>query len=283
MAELTEGFETNLGNFTSSGPNGWTRDSGGTPSGGTGPSSAYEGSYYVYVETSSSSSGDEDILTWTLQDTTTGVGIVSFAYHQYGSNQGTLELQYGNSTDGWTTVWSSTGDQGDQWFTETIKISGASVGDTIRFKNTAAGGFAGDISLDDITITEALPSTETISATLFDRDGNAQANLTAIKYKWYGESPLVSWGSPDKEGTLSSDSNGDISFTVDTFIGSTDKATLILESSNNTLRGFYSVPFNAGNLILDNQKTVSDELYFTNGVVASAGGGANIPVIFIIN
>ena len=39
----------------------WSRKSGSTPSGpGTGPSSATDGSYYVYVETSSPSSSGDD-------------------------------------------------------------------------------------------------------------------------------------------------------------------------------------------------------------------------------
>lgn len=40
----------------------WTRQSGSTPSSSTGPSSASQGSYYMYIETSSASYGQNAVL-----------------------------------------------------------------------------------------------------------------------------------------------------------------------------------------------------------------------------
>jgi hypothetical protein len=44
------GFGNGLCNWTSSGSHQWVRHSGSTASGGTGPSGAHQGNYYVYVE-----------------------------------------------------------------------------------------------------------------------------------------------------------------------------------------------------------------------------------------
>ncbi|WP_299686055.1 fibronectin type III domain-containing protein, partial [uncultured Dokdonia sp.] len=54
-----ESFEANLGLWTQAGGDdlNWTRDSGGTPSNNTGPSSGADGSFYVYVEASGNGTG----------------------------------------------------------------------------------------------------------------------------------------------------------------------------------------------------------------------------------
>jgi hypothetical protein len=44
------GFESGLCSWTEAGNGHWVHKSGGTPSGGTGPSSAYEGSYYMFLD-----------------------------------------------------------------------------------------------------------------------------------------------------------------------------------------------------------------------------------------
>jgi hypothetical protein len=50
----TEGFENTLGAWTQSSADdiNWTVDANGTPSSGTGPSNATEGSFYIFVEAS---------------------------------------------------------------------------------------------------------------------------------------------------------------------------------------------------------------------------------------
>ena len=143
-----ESFEAHLGNWENSAGNvsNWIRNSGGTFSGSTGPSSGSVGSYYIHVETSSAFSntdGDTDSIDAVCTD-----GTMTFDYHQYGTDQGTLYLEgWDGST--WTTIWSSTGDQGNQWNSESQTLSGYS---KVRFRNVAAGGFRGDVALDNITV-----------------------------------------------------------------------------------------------------------------------------------
>ena len=150
----TESFESNFGswsNITQFSTTGWARRTGGTPSGSTGPSSAQSGSYYIYVETSSGSSyssGNTDIIQYNLPSSETE-GTVTFRYHQYGLDQGTLHLEaYTGSS--WTSLWSSTGNQGNQW--NTVSNESFTGATAIRFRNVAAGGYRGDIALDNITV-----------------------------------------------------------------------------------------------------------------------------------
>ena len=149
----TESFESNFGswsNITQFSTTGWARRTGGTPSGSTGPSSAQSGSYYIYVETSSGSSyssGNTDIIQYNLPSGETD-GTITFRYHQYGTDQGTLHLEAYTTT--WTSLWSSTGNQGNQW--NTVSNESFSGATAIRFRNVAAGGYRGDVALDNITV-----------------------------------------------------------------------------------------------------------------------------------
>ena len=156
----TESFESNLGSWTNNSGNqgsNWVRRTGGTPSGSTGPSSAQSGSYYIYVEASSGhsfSSGDTDIIQYNLPSGETE-GSVAFHYNQNGADQGTLHLEaYTGSS--WTSLWSSTGNKGSTWYNITNKtFSGATA---IRFRNVAAGGYRGDVALDNITVSSEAAS-----------------------------------------------------------------------------------------------------------------------------
>ena len=156
----TESFETSLGDWVNDAGNvsDWLRNSGGTASNNTGPSSASAGTYYIYVETSSAASytsGDTDIIEYTLSGTVGGY--VEFDYHQYGDDQGTLYLEaYDGST--WNVIWSSTGEQGNQW-NSVAQASTEFISSTkIRFRNVAAGSFNGDIALDNIKVYEGDPT-----------------------------------------------------------------------------------------------------------------------------
>ena len=162
MSTYLESFESSFGswtNITQFSTTGWARRTGGTPSGSTGPSSAYSGSYYIYVETSSGSSytsGNTDIIQYNLPSGETE-GTVDFYTHQYGIEQGTLYLEaYTGSS--WTSIWSSTGNQGNQWNTESATFTGATA---LRFRNVAAGGYRGDVALDYITVSSSAPATGT--------------------------------------------------------------------------------------------------------------------------
>lgn len=152
----SDSFETDFGNWPNAAGNtsDWQRISGGTPTSNTGPSSAYDGSYYIYVETSdgySTISGNTDIVENNLGSSTNGC--VDFYYHQYGTNQGTLYLE-GYDGAAWNLIWSSSGNQGNQWNHVTCPTTDFTGCSKLRFRNVAAGGWYGDVALDLIKVYE---------------------------------------------------------------------------------------------------------------------------------
>ncbi|WP_143873857.1 DUF6531 domain-containing protein [Catenovulum sediminis] len=154
-------FETALGTelFTSTGDFDWVRNSGGTSSGNTGPSSAKYGSNYVYMETSSGAAhyvGNKAILESGVIPSTDRSEL-EFYYHMYGADMGTLsvEVYHGNE---WKKVWSISGQQqtssSEAWRQATINL-GQYTGDIkVRFVGEAAGGYMGDMALDSIYIAD---------------------------------------------------------------------------------------------------------------------------------
>jgi len=137
---------------TGSAGNSWTLDSGSTSSYNTGPSSAQSNSYYVYTETSSTSTGAAFDLYRTFQ---ADVETVSFYYSMYGATIGSLRVD--GSNDGfstYTTVWSESGDQGTSgaWSQVSLDVTGSGY-DSIRFYAIAGSSYTGDIALDYIEVT----------------------------------------------------------------------------------------------------------------------------------
>jgi len=153
-ADYTYDFEygTLDGWSTGSAGNSWTLDSGSTSSYNTGPSSAQSNSYYVYTETSSTSTGAAFDLYRTFQ---ADVETVSFYYSMYGATIGSLRVD--GSNDGfstYTTVWSESGDQGTSgaWSQVSLDVTGSGY-DSIRFYAIAGSSYTGDIALDYIEVT----------------------------------------------------------------------------------------------------------------------------------
>ena len=136
----------------------WTVESGGTPSSSTGPSGAQEGSQYAYIETSSccaNSSGDNARL---VSPTLSGDNRnLSFYYHMYGGNIGTLNVDVSVNGSWQNAVWSISGQQqssnGAAWTQANVDLSSYSGNIRVRFRAVAAGGWQGDIAIDNIVIT----------------------------------------------------------------------------------------------------------------------------------
>ncbi|MEP2774274.1 MAG: T9SS type A sorting domain-containing protein [Fulvivirga sp.] len=153
----SEGFESGLGGWVQSSADdiNWTRNSGGTPSSSTGPSSANEGSFYLFVEASSPNYPSKVAIVESPCYDLSGETSASFDfdYHMYGSNMGTLVLEA--STDGtWNTVWSRSGDQGNSWASASVDLS-SYLGETVklRFKGTTGSSYRGDMTVDNISLT----------------------------------------------------------------------------------------------------------------------------------
>ena len=109
-APYSESFESSIGDWTQASGDDldWTRDSGGTPSNNTGPSSGADGTWYLYVEASGNGTGFPNksaILNspcFNLSSATQAT--FSFQYHMFGSTDGgTFDLEASNDDgNSWT-------------------------------------------------------------------------------------------------------------------------------------------------------------------------------------
>ena len=137
--------------WTTSPPTGtyaWTRRSGSTSSGSTGPSSAKSGIYYYYTEVSSPrQTGDKFELTLHSSDACGPSPIVSisFGYSMIGATIGTLNVK----TASGTVVWTKSGSAGSGWQqADSVPVDSASV----TFEGIRGNGYTGDIAIDEVTV-----------------------------------------------------------------------------------------------------------------------------------
>jgi len=131
----------------------WTHKSRGTSSGGTGPSKAQEGNYYLYIETSyPRGNGDNAIL-----ETTTGAlgsgGYLEFKYNMYGRSTGSLKVK-GNGA----VLWEKSGQQttAATWGTARVDFDKHQLTGPVKleFEGTRGSSYTGDIAIDAVTLYE---------------------------------------------------------------------------------------------------------------------------------
>ncbi|SHG78096.1 immunoglobulin-like domain-containing protein [Winogradskyella jejuensis] len=167
-----EGFEGGIGAWTQSNADdiNWTVDANGTPSNNTGPSSAVQGSNYIYVEASGNGTGFPNkraIITSPCFDLSTVTEAnFSFKYHMFGStNGGSVDLEVTNDEGAtWTSLWNQTGNQGNQWLTVNIDLAPyIGSGIQLRFNRITGGTWQSDVAIDDISLTEGVPTTPSCS------------------------------------------------------------------------------------------------------------------------
>lgn len=147
----------------------WLIGSGTTPSSGTGPSSAQNGSKYIYIEASGSNVGYPNkyasIQTgcFNLSSMATSGVDITFKYHMYGNKMGTLKFEY-SSDDGqnWSTLWTKSGNQGNSWKTANILLNSSLVSSNVkfRFKAKTKNGFRSDFAIDAFKVGSNLFKTE---------------------------------------------------------------------------------------------------------------------------
>jgi bacillolysin len=162
----SEGFESGTGLWLQStlDDTDWTRDASGTPSSSTGPSSATEGTYYMYVESSSPNYPSKTaIFDGPCFDLTTESNAnFNFAYHMYGSAMGTLALQASINGTTWSTLWTKSGDQGNSWYDASVSLNsylGSSV--QLRYVGTTGSSYRSDMAIDKISVTTGAAPTGT--------------------------------------------------------------------------------------------------------------------------
>nr|WP_321221219.1 immunoglobulin-like domain-containing protein [uncultured Psychroserpens sp.] len=201
----TEGFENTLGAWTQSTADdiNWTVDANGTPSNGTGPSSASQGSFYIYVEASGNNTGypnKQAILNSPCFNLSAlSEATFSFKYHQFGSsNMGSINLEASSDNgSSWSSIWNSTGNLGNTWLTANVDLA-AYLGDSVqlRFNRITGGTWQADIALDDISLIEVGNT---------GNDG-CSGGITSYPYSEGFENTLGAW---------TQSSSDDLNWTVD--------------------------------------------------------------------
>ncbi len=161
-----ESFESGFGDWTQGSDDDldWTRDANGTPSDNTGPDTAADGSYYLYLEASTPNYPDKtaSLVSPCFNFTEIGQAILYFQYHMYGTAD-SMKLMVQTSIDAGSTwssaIWSRTGNQGNQWLSDTLDLSdlnGEYV--MVRFYGQTGETWQGDIAIDAISM-NACPQT----------------------------------------------------------------------------------------------------------------------------
>lgn len=158
----SEGFEAGDGWTQAGGDDGdWYRNSGSTPSSNTGPSSAAEGSWYLFLEASTNNSAGQignnatAILESDCFDLSSATSATfSFQNHMYGSDVGSLSVEVSVDDLIWTSLWSSSGSLGNQWNSVDVNLdtyTGGSI--KLRLVGTTGDGWSSDIAIDDLSVT----------------------------------------------------------------------------------------------------------------------------------
>lgn len=157
-----QGFESGSGWTQITGDDGdWVRTSGSTPSGTTGPSSADEGSFYMFLEASTNGSPGQiggnatAILESDCFDLSgKSAATFSFSNHMYGTNIGSLTIQASTDGTNWTNVWTDSGNQGNQWNSSSVNLSAYLGGNVkLRIVGTTGNGWRSDIAVDNLSMT----------------------------------------------------------------------------------------------------------------------------------
>ncbi|XP_047128245.1 MAM and LDL-receptor class A domain-containing protein 1 isoform X1 [Hydra vulgaris] len=135
----------------------WTRDNAGTSSSGTGPQNdntfGTAAGYYMYIETSTpQTKGHKAWLKSPNYSATIG-RCLSFWYHMYGQDIGTLNVLINQNGSRSAPIWTLSGEQGGLWRPTRVTIK-SFVSHSIIFEGITGPSYRGDIALDDVMISE---------------------------------------------------------------------------------------------------------------------------------
>lgn len=153
-----EGFETTSFNWNQTNDDdiNWTRRTGTTPSSSTGPTGASEGAYYMYIEASSpnypAKTANLESDCFDLSGATSAS--LSFDYHMYGSNMGSLKVQAKIGNGAWADLWTLSGNQGNSWKQAVISLNDYAGNSEVilRFSGETGVSFRSDICIDNMQL-----------------------------------------------------------------------------------------------------------------------------------
>ena len=244
----------------------WTVDAGGTPSGGTGPIDDFTGGgNYLYTEASSPrASGDVATVYSEIIDISglTNPGL-KFLNHMYGSAIGTLTVDLWDASTGTNlgTVFTHSGDRGNQWNEELIAFS-STTATIIQFSitatldsNDAGQSWPGDIAIDEFGVRESPANNLALIAAAVSSDCDLTSseplelwvyNNGLLAQSSFDLSYYINGGTPVVESITSTVNPGDTL----KYVFST--------SADLSLDGIYNIDFNV-NLTTDSD--LSDNIF----------------------
>ena len=275
-SDTTESFENGQGITWVSDPNNtvdWTNQTGATSSFGTGPSNAFDGSYYMYTETSGGANSEAIMYVDCIDPTQWTQLSLVFAYHMYGATMGTLSIDVSlDSGVTWIEEWTLSGDQGNQWNQSFIDLSAYTNNISVRIQAETGTSFTSDMAVDFLQFMElptvgcTNPLADNYDSTAVIDDGSCYfsncTQLTLNMYDSFGDG----WNGNDF--TLVS-SNGTTFFTATLPSGSTGSSS-------------FCAPFDCYTVTCDGgswQGEVSWDIVDSTGVVILSGGAPYIDTL----
>ncbi len=134
----------------------WSVTNIATPSTGTGPSGDHTSGTgnYLFVESSGCNDRTARLISPCFDLGAVVCPQVSFWYHMFGTDVGSITLEIDPGTGVWDTLWTLAGNQGDLWQEATVSLD-AYVALNVRFRisaRTAVTGFTSDMAIDDFTV-----------------------------------------------------------------------------------------------------------------------------------
>ncbi|CAC5397285.1 unnamed protein product [Mytilus coruscus] len=129
----------------------WFMGEGKSPS-DYGPSTAYHGQFYAYVDGSDGQDHQPAKMTYKVPSTMDYC--LSFAYYLSGSDMGDLGIQREDAKYIYE-LWTEQGDQGDSWKKAKVDIK-AEMGNLILIVAKTGSDYTSDIAVDDIVLKEGV-------------------------------------------------------------------------------------------------------------------------------
>ena len=139
--------------------NDWRVNNGGTPSDFTGPDGDNPNDLgnYLYIEASQTFNLVSNVISPCFDLDVIGDAELSFFYHMFGDDMGTLNVDISNDGGAtWNNLWSQTGEvQGahsDAWIEVVIDLFGYTGPSQFRFQGIAGPNFESDMAIDDVSL-----------------------------------------------------------------------------------------------------------------------------------
>ena len=255
----------------------WTRQSGGTPSANTGPSTASNGTFYLFTE-ASGSYNTQALLDLDFDFTGISNPSLSFDYHMYGADMGYINI-IANGQIIWTKSGQEQTANGDGWTTTVVDLSdfGGSCFVNLQISGTTGSNYRSDMSVDNIVVDFSDATWTGTASTDWNNSanwstGNVPSTITNVTI------PDVS-GASGNFPVLASGANGTcFELTVDASASLTVNSGMTLSIAGNyTNNGVSSIGAGLFKFTGTSGQAVSGNIAFTDLEVDNSSSGVTYP------